>query len=771
VPVGELRLLFTAEGRPDHERTFTVTAAEPDLGDVALPSPTLLTGVVVDEDDRPLPGATLRLLERDVYVVGNWWSGPKTDQIRMGMEMLDDGRPAPGLRAAADGKGRFRVEGLSPGDYFVSASAAGHATAVVKRVEVPAEGEAETRLVLGAGSTLEGKVLDVRGRPVERARVVALSWNDASQTPYTVMRDTTAKPDGTFVLDGVAAGSSYLVLAAAANGHIGVATDVDAPAEELEIRVGPRFRLVGSVVDDETGAPVEGADLFAILGRTKSDENGRYQLEGIVKNPFFRGIWIHAEGYRNTTAEVDLTRSIFGGPVITLDVRLKRMDPGSVVLTVTDQDGRPLEGARVTLRDWGSEEDVAAGTTGEDGVVRFPEVPPKSLLASAAKSGYVLAWAHDQPGRQGTGAVRESSWLRVESGQETQEELRLFRTGAARAVVRDAAGKPVEGATANAGGTELGASDGKGAISLDGLPLHLTVPVVFSKEGYVDTAVQITGGAGGAVEVVLPRGATLAGIVVDEEGEPVPGARMATVLRPRGDRSLDQIEIDSRGRFRITGRAAGRYSIHAWRDGFAPTFTEEFVLRDGETIENVRVVLKRGVEVTVSFSLSDGTPAPAMAILYGPLESPEGRRLLRQWGVRESGELTGRFEPGRYRILATPGREVEGAGAVEVERDLTADGEVRVAFGEAPKFIRLDAKTGDSVEFASMRIERTEPAVPEVSFWWFEREGDFLKSPPLPPGRYRLTLWYRPGPSEPWAQKKLEGLEPGGGAVEIDLTK
>ena len=71
--------------------------------DLALPAGSVITGQVVDEDGTALPLVTVRVL-RYVYRQG------QQQRVPMGADRTDD-------------RGQYRVFGLEPGDYLVSASA------------------------------------------------------------------------------------------------------------------------------------------------------------------------------------------------------------------------------------------------------------------------------------------------------------------------------------------------------------------------------------------------------------------------------------------------------------------------------------------------------------------------------------------------------------------------------------------------------------------------------------------------------------------------
>ena len=73
--------------------------------------------------------------------------------------------------ARSDERGRFRLEGLTPGLWRLEARAPGHARAQLPAVRVPASGEVE--VALSAAGVLEGFVARADGTPAAGARVLA----------------------------------------------------------------------------------------------------------------------------------------------------------------------------------------------------------------------------------------------------------------------------------------------------------------------------------------------------------------------------------------------------------------------------------------------------------------------------------------------------------------------------------------------------------------------------------------------------------------------
>jgi protocatechuate 3,4-dioxygenase beta subunit len=192
--------------------------------------------------------------------------GPVPVIPRAGMAWLPE-IPATSSRAAATAEpwvtrsdGTFRAAPASPGRIRAIVHHPQYVETQSEVVTLTSGGEAHVEVVMHAGGTLEGRVLDSSDRPVSGARVIV------SATSGSLERTTRSAGDGTFAF--AALPDSVMVTTSAGEGdepadvQMGV-TIPEGGRKELTIHLAePREALPVSVVDDG-GWPVDAAQVTA----------------------------------------------------------------------------------------------------------------------------------------------------------------------------------------------------------------------------------------------------------------------------------------------------------------------------------------------------------------------------------------------------------------------------------------------------------------------------------------------------------------------------
>jgi RNA polymerase sigma factor (sigma-70 family) len=270
------------------------------------PAPTTIkvSGRVLDPTGRPQQGSRLWLAFQGI----DWTWSTRVPEVR--------------ATTGPDGRFAFTVSDADPevsralrmtsgwpggfGDIKVLASADGLGPAWTDLVGI--KGEIELRLVPD-DIPIEGRLLTLEGRPIAGITVKTQKVDDpgASQTVFGIpsgfFQSATTGADGRFRLAGIGRGRRALL------GFKGPGIERDAvqvvtgpfPANQpTEFRgiaqVGANFEhlckpgksIKGVVRDIETGAPLSGISVYSEFGgsaSTDSDQQGRYQLDGLDKSP------------------------------------------------------------------------------------------------------------------------------------------------------------------------------------------------------------------------------------------------------------------------------------------------------------------------------------------------------------------------------------------------------------------------------------------------------------------------------------------------------
>lgn len=249
---------------PEYERrTLGGLALEPGKTKtgvtVVLTRGIVVAGLVKDPEGAPIPGAEISLQETRSF------RGGRGGNVTMMATFVGGPDQRPRITTGADG--RFEIKGLAPGDYSLSASKPGYSSARVDPVKA-APDAAPVELVMSAGVSISGRVVDSNGVPAEGFLVQARRKGAPGPGFGGGAREPTG-PDGFFYLDGLTAGDTYdLIVISVGIGAPGPRREgVVAPAEGLDVVVPAKGRISGRVVDAQSGGPVTDFEVSAAPDR------------------------------------------------------------------------------------------------------------------------------------------------------------------------------------------------------------------------------------------------------------------------------------------------------------------------------------------------------------------------------------------------------------------------------------------------------------------------------------------------------------------------
>jgi protocatechuate 3,4-dioxygenase beta subunit len=589
-----------------------------DLGDLSLEAGLSIRGRVRDRAHNPVPGATVQAAPHD-------------------------GEPLePSLETDADGA--FRLGGLAPGRYDLTAEAAGFASA---SATVDAGGE-PVELVLEPGGVIAGRVVDENGAPINDARVNAERSSDSpgSQRFAGARAD---EGDGGFSLRDLAAGTWALAVRATGHGEASLSAVKVAAGRTVNVGtivLGHGGVVRGSVVTTD-GSGVPGATVGVEreanrrrrLGETLTDSSGAFEIQG-VPSGLMRVIARHP-----SFAE--------GAPVVTdvdpekepTSVRIVLVRGGNLEGRVLHRDGRPFTGGRVSARaaDIRATAQWAMAPIAGDGSFSMEHLSPGRTTVTA------MAFTPSSPLLLGGGenvltgvASRE---VDVRDGETSPVELALRDVVVAGKVTR--AGQPASGVAVTVlshrtaevmtwsgpqGGTlpEPGPPPMSATTREDGsyellvfTPGPSAVSLQASGQSYPDRDADIPDAERYELDLEI-AGATVSGVVVDRDGgAPVSGASVSA-RRVGGEKDWSgSADCAADGRFSLAVEP-GEYRLEARAPDRQPASVPLSVGAAG--VADVRVEMERGLEITGRLLDAAGRPAPGTVVTATGPEAEYGGR-------------------------------------------------------------------------------------------------------------------------------------------------
>jgi Carboxypeptidase regulatory-like domain len=280
----------------------------------------------------------------------------------------------------ADGEGHFEIPNVAPGSYAVEARTSGARSQHPVTVAAFASAKASVTVPIDTRARVHGRVVSAAG-PIARNGInlgfsATFEWGTAVRTGE----------DGSFTIEDAPIGNVFVKV----DDH-----DVEAPKTlrvpegglaDVTVRVLPRAQVLVTVT--RQGAPVSDATVF--LRGTNASDTKSTNAAGIAT---FRGlgettyrVFTEHENDFAVLERVDVSRDI--PTKITLELTAGRQIAGKVV----DEQGRPVDGARVSFALASTTEDGGASAiTGADGSFRGgPLRGPATYQVKLARSGFAL---------------------------------------------------------------------------------------------------------------------------------------------------------------------------------------------------------------------------------------------------------------------------------------------------------------------------------------------------------------------------------------------
>lgn len=550
---------------------------------IALTRAQRIRGQVVDAAGAPVPGA---------------WIAAELDDSRdrppsSGAESHTDG-------GASDDGGAFELRRLRRG--------LGYALRVHKPGYLPATASAvaphlSLKITLQPSPRASGEVRDVQGLPVAGAEVeVAPKSRRSRPEEREVLRAATDK-HGSFTFGELPAIEVDLTVRKAGFAEAafrGLQLPAGRPAVDLgKIVLRPGAAVRGRILDSRK-RPIAGARIYQVedLARTErlaaalaeEEPEARTSSRGDFTLPDRpAGSAIHllvlAEGYRPETVR---------------GARVPSPEPLTVTLAdafamqgrVLDENGEPVKGARVEIA-WQEtvpgvpgqlpvgRELSQGGTTDGEGRFELAGLPAGESEITILAEGFLPL---------------EGQKLVLPPAEPAAPPTFVLGRGAMLEGRVTAGDAPVRGARISVGsGSAL--SDDEGFYAVAGVAPGET-EIELSHAHYPDQRQSQTLAAGlNRLDFQLPAGQEVRGQVLDEERNPVPGARVLLRLGARIGHREYRAQSGHDGSFKLSPVADGRYVLEASAREYAESRARKPVVVSGEPVEGLEVILPRGADL------------------------------------------------------------------------------------------------------------------------------------------------------------------------------
>lgn len=441
---------------------------------------------------------------------------------------------------------------------------------------------------LGEPKDLAGQVLDENGRPIGGAEVnIAMGMmGKAEERRYLSSPGFLAvKTDdhGRFVFANLPAEATFeLFVQKSGRATVGTFDRATYRGERYQLAPGqagikltlpPEARIEGLVVEKAGGKPAGGVKLLVqadpqqgMALPTKpatTAENGTFRIDGLAAGNYVVQLSLSARGQMAEWVAEPVRVSLTAGQTKS-DVKLMLARGGIIEVLVKDTAGKPVAGANVTMRHTQLQQ-MAGGNTDANGLTRMRVLGGQYSFSGAYKEGYSRQTTQEQ--------------VDVEEGQTKRVECTLNSMPKIAGVVRDQAGNPLAGVKVEVKptGREGAVTDASGRFEAGWDPAswgpQSTTFVLVARDVTRNLAEAVDmEEQPGNLDIKLRPGLIITGAVLDQEGKPLPGARVRVMLRVSNwGASLGGGESSAGpdGRFEVKALPPERkYQITALADGY-----------------------------------------------------------------------------------------------------------------------------------------------------------------------------------------------------------
>lgn len=539
--------------------------------DIRVNPLSLVTGSVVDEEKKPVAGASIVVESADA-------SAAQRNALRAV------------AHTAPDGSFTARYFSLDP-DIRIRASSPHGPSAVSETfARTPGDVRRGVTIVIPVGFALKGRVTDSEGKPLEGVKVSAVESDEtAALRGMRPLVDPNAAgvfsaSDGTFDLRVTEGLFDFSFTRDGYAPKRVFAQKVSAETlPQLEVSLDRAVAISGRVM--RSGVGVAGVGVSAGSAHAITDAAGKFSLGGLSRGPVSVFIQKSDEFIQESrlleAPKDDLVFEVAAGRRVAGRVidRKSGLPIASFTAGISWSVGIPGGGSRGTTH--------TQPFDAADGAFEFENVPAGAITVVANAPGYASA---------------SLDITADDAGDLTRLQLELDQAIRIMGRVTDPDGNPIDGVYVSADRRQVirrqisspsSTTNANGEYSLDGVNPSAGM-LTFHREGFLQLTKQIDEPGSAReirIDVQLSRGDQFRGSVVAMSGTPVDDA-LVTVF---GTGISESTRTDGGGRFEITGLPAGKYTIRVRKPG-VPARTLHEVPVSGQT--PLRIVMNEGGTIT-----------------------------------------------------------------------------------------------------------------------------------------------------------------------------
>jgi len=554
----------------------SVAAGQQASKDLAMTQLARVSGVVVDEENRPVVAAAVAS------------EAATTDMMRMPMRFQRD---TPGL-SGPDGKFSIRVQADS--DIRLKANKKGLPQVKSDAMKLGAgERKGAVVLTIPTGVAVAGRVLDANGDPLSGVSVVATETPAGDRSMRMIFLNTPGEEedtvrsgsDGAFTLR-VKEGTYDFTFKREGYAQKQVRAQNVTPNGEntIEARLEPAVEISGRVTRGGVGIPDVRLNALGITDASATTgPDGSFTVGNL--SPGVTRLMVRKE----TDLISDMRTFTAPARDVVVEMPAGGTISGRVVEKGTKKPITSFQAGVSTSRGGSSGGFMMMGPpqlkafTSDDGSFTLEHVPAGAMTLLANAPGYAS-------GRMSVDVVDGKALTDVVLELDTGVRLSGKVTGANGAPLSDvtvAVTPSSTGAFAMRGSLPRANTDANGEYTLDGLESG-EESVQFSHPKHVDVTRKVTlKGRETKLDVQLSAGNRVTGVVTTEDGMPVGDADVSASsgMMPRETRT------NASGTFEFDSLTPGRYRFSAAKAGFAPGVLEDVDVSSGSP---VRITLKTG---------------------------------------------------------------------------------------------------------------------------------------------------------------------------------